>query len=174
MKKCYITVKEERNILHTVKRRKANWIDHFLHRICFLEHVIGGKVEGTRWSGRRRKQLLDNVKEKIRYWNCKEEALDRTLRRTRFGRGCGRAVRQTAGLCFVTGLLGYPISVNFDKSSCLPGWLVSSYLHFRSDFPTPHPETPYNHRTRRSSNNSWPIPGQKRIRQARTCFYCWI
>jgi len=25
-------VKEERNILHTMKRRKANWIGHILHR----------------------------------------------------------------------------------------------------------------------------------------------
>ena len=58
------TVKEGRNILHTAKRRKANWIGHFLHRICLLEHVIGGKVEGTRRLGRRRKQLLDNLKEK--------------------------------------------------------------------------------------------------------------
>jgi len=36
-------VKEERNILlQTVKRKKANWIGHILHRSCFLEHNIGG------------------------------------------------------------------------------------------------------------------------------------
>jgi hypothetical protein len=46
--------------------------------------------------GRRRKKLLDNLKENIRYWKLKEEALDRTLWRTRFGRGYGRVVRQTA------------------------------------------------------------------------------
>jgi hypothetical protein len=57
-------VKEERNILHTVKRWKANWIVRTLHRICLLEHVIGGKVEGTRRLGTRRKQLPDNLKEK--------------------------------------------------------------------------------------------------------------
>jgi hypothetical protein len=33
-------VKEERNILHTVKRRKANWIGHILRRNCLLKHVI--------------------------------------------------------------------------------------------------------------------------------------
>ena len=38
-------VKEERNIIHTVKRRKANWIGHMLRRNCFLAHVIEGKIE---------------------------------------------------------------------------------------------------------------------------------
>jgi hypothetical protein len=44
--------------------------------------------------GRRRKQLLDDLKEKRRYWKLNEEALDRTLWRTRFGRGYGPVVRQ--------------------------------------------------------------------------------
>jgi hypothetical protein len=39
-------VKEERNILHTIKRRKANWIGHILRRNCFLNHVIEGKIGG--------------------------------------------------------------------------------------------------------------------------------
>jgi hypothetical protein len=43
--------------------------------------------------GRRRKQLLDDHKETRVYWKLKEEALDRTLWRTRFGRGCGSVVR---------------------------------------------------------------------------------
>jgi hypothetical protein len=38
--------KEERNILHTIKRRKANWICHILRRNCLLKHVIEGKLEG--------------------------------------------------------------------------------------------------------------------------------
>jgi hypothetical protein len=74
-------VKEERNILHTIKRRNANWIGHILHRNCLLKHVIEGKLEGriemTGRRGRRRKQLLDDLTEKRRYWNLKEEALDR-------------------------------------------------------------------------------------------------
>jgi hypothetical protein len=45
--------------------------------------------------GRRRKQLLDDIKEKTRYWKLKEEALDRTLGRTRLGRGYGPVVRRT-------------------------------------------------------------------------------
>jgi hypothetical protein len=60
-------VKEERNIVHTIKRRKANWIGHILRRNCLLKHVIEGNIEGTRRGGRR-KQLLDERKrgEKVR------------------------------------------------------------------------------------------------------------
>jgi hypothetical protein len=73
-------VKEERNILHTIKRRKANWLGHILRRNCLLKHVIEEKLEGrTGRRGRRRKQLLDDLKEKRGYWKLKEEALDRTL-----------------------------------------------------------------------------------------------
>ena len=46
--------------------------------------------------GRRRRQLLHNLKEMIEYCELKEEALDRTLWRTRFGADCGPMVRQTA------------------------------------------------------------------------------
>jgi hypothetical protein len=83
-------VKEQRNILHTIKRRKAKWIGHILRRKCLLKHVIEGKLEGRTEMmgrrGRRRKQLLDDLMEKKRYWKLKEEALDRTLWRTRFRR----------------------------------------------------------------------------------------
>jgi hypothetical protein len=93
-------VKEERNVVHTIKRRKAKWIGHILRRNCLLKPVIEGKLEGriemTGRRGRRRKQLPDDVKEKRRYCKLKEEALDRTLRRTRFGRGYRPVVRQTA------------------------------------------------------------------------------
>jgi hypothetical protein len=89
-------VKEERNILHTIKRRKANWIGHMLCRNYLLKHVIEGKVEGRiEMTGRRRKQLLDDLKEKRGYWKLKEEALDCTLWRTGFGRGYRPVIRQT-------------------------------------------------------------------------------
>jgi hypothetical protein len=76
-------LKEERNILHTITRRKANCIGHILRRNCPLKHVIEGKLEGrievTGRRGRRRKQLLDDLKEKGIYWKLKEEALARTV-----------------------------------------------------------------------------------------------
>ena len=60
----------------------------------FLEGKIEGRIEVTKTRGRRSKQLLD-LKQKTGYWKFKEEALDRTVRRTRFGIGCGPVVRQT-------------------------------------------------------------------------------
>jgi len=43
--------------------------------------------------GRRGKQLLDDLKEKIGYWKLKEEASHRTLWRTAFGRVFGLIIR---------------------------------------------------------------------------------
>ena len=37
-------VKEERNILQTIKRRKASWSGHILHWNCLLKHVTEGKI----------------------------------------------------------------------------------------------------------------------------------
>jgi hypothetical protein len=39
-------VTEERNILQTIKRRKANWTGHILHWNCRLKHITEGKIEG--------------------------------------------------------------------------------------------------------------------------------
>ena len=61
---------------------------------CLIKHVIKEKIEVRiemtgRRGRRRRKQTLDDVKERRGYWKLKEEALDRVLWRTRFGRGYG-------------------------------------------------------------------------------------
>jgi hypothetical protein len=56
-------VKKERNILHKIRRRKANWIGHILRRNCLLSHIIEGQIRGTRRRGWRCKQLLDVLKE---------------------------------------------------------------------------------------------------------------
>jgi hypothetical protein len=60
-----------------------------------IEGKVEGRIEMTGIRGRIHKQLLDDLKEKRRYCKLKEEALDRTLWRTRFGRGYGSVVRQT-------------------------------------------------------------------------------
>jgi len=39
-------VKEQRNILHEIRKRKANWIGHTLRRNCLLQRVIEGKIKG--------------------------------------------------------------------------------------------------------------------------------
>jgi len=59
---------EERNVIHTMKRRKANLTGHISRRNCLLKHVIEGTTEGsvevTRGRGRRNKQLLVDLKER--------------------------------------------------------------------------------------------------------------
>jgi hypothetical protein len=64
-----------------------------LRRKCLLKHVFEGKRERNRRRGRRCEQLLDDLKEKRRYWNLNEEALDPTLW-TGFGRGYGPVARE--------------------------------------------------------------------------------
>jgi len=84
-------VKEERNIVLTIKRWEANWIDHMLRKNCLLKHII----EVREGRGRRRKQLLHDLKEKRGYWKFKEKVLYRALWRTQFSRGHGSVIRQT-------------------------------------------------------------------------------
>jgi hypothetical protein len=99
MKKYYL-VKEQRNILYEISKRKANWIGHILRRECLLRQGIARKIKGvmevTGRRGRIRRKLLDDLKEGRRYSHLKEEAPDRTLWRARFGRGFGPVVTQTA------------------------------------------------------------------------------
>jgi len=64
-------VKEVRNTLCRIKRRKGNWIGHNWHRNCLRKYVIDGekerRVEVAGRRLRRRKQLPDNLKETRRY-----------------------------------------------------------------------------------------------------------
>jgi hypothetical protein len=94
-----LRVKKQKNILHEIRKRKANWIGHILRRNCLLQRVteekIQGEIEVTGRHGRRRKKLLDDLEERRGYYHLKEETLDRTMWRARFGRGFGPVVRQT-------------------------------------------------------------------------------
>jgi hypothetical protein len=91
---------EEKNILRTIKRRKADWIGHILRRNCLLKDVIEGNIEGrtkvTGRQGRRCKQLPNDVKQTRCYWQLKGEALPCTLWRTRCRRCYGPVVTETA------------------------------------------------------------------------------
>jgi len=55
-----------------------------------------------------------------------------------------------------------------DLSPWLTEWLVSLYLNCRSDFPMPHPETPYNHSPYAHAITIDQHQAKKRIRQARS------
>jgi hypothetical protein len=86
-----LRVNEQRNILHEIIKRKANWIGHILRRNWLLKQVIEeklkGQIEVTGRQGRRHKNLLDDLKDRRGYCELKEEALDRTMWRNRFARG---------------------------------------------------------------------------------------
>ena len=92
-----LRVKEQRNILHEMSKRKANWIGHILCRNCLLQRVIEGKIKGgievTGRQGRRCRKLLDDLEDRRGYSHLKEEALDCTMLRACFGRGFGPVVR---------------------------------------------------------------------------------
>jgi len=94
-----LRVKEQRNILYEIRKRKVNWIGHILRRNCLLQRVIEGKIqegiEVTGRQGRRRRKLFDNLTERRGYSHLEEEALDRAMWRAHFGRGFGPVVRQT-------------------------------------------------------------------------------
>jgi hypothetical protein len=95
-----LRVKEQRNILHEISEQKVNFIGHILHRNSLLQQIIEGNIkwgiEVTRRRGRRRRKLLDDLKERRGNSNLKEKALDRTMWRACFWRDFVPVVRQTA------------------------------------------------------------------------------
>jgi hypothetical protein len=70
-----------------------------LHRNCLLQQVINEEIKGgievTGRQRRRLRKLLDDLKERRGYSHLKEEALDRTMWRARFGSSFGPVMRQT-------------------------------------------------------------------------------
>jgi len=72
-------LQKDRNSLHTVNRRKANWIGHISRRSCVLEYLIEGKIGGRKEvrgrRGRKSRQLLNDLIETRGCGKLKEEAL---------------------------------------------------------------------------------------------------
>ena len=77
-----LRVKEKRNIVQTIRRKKADLIGYILRRNCLLHRVTGGKTEGmievTGRRGRRRK-LLNDLETKKGYWKLKKVVPDRSV-----------------------------------------------------------------------------------------------
>ena len=65
-----LSLKEQRDILHEINKRKDNWIGHILHAKCLPQKVIKGNIKGgievTGRQGRRRRKPLDDLKGKER------------------------------------------------------------------------------------------------------------
>ena len=80
----------------------SNVIYYYFCRVnfhyCLLKQVFEGKIMGeievTRRWGRRRKNILDDLKDRRGYSHLKEEALDGIMWRNRFGRCVVPLVRQ--------------------------------------------------------------------------------
>jgi hypothetical protein len=128
-----LRVKDQRNILHEIRKWKANWIGHILSRNCLLQLVIEGKIKGGievagRW-GRRHRKLLDD-KERRGYSHLKEDALDRTMCRARFGRGFGLhewISQLLRGLCNIAQTNFVVASLFFKLVCCVCTIRVGSY-----------------------------------------------
>ena len=68
---------EKRTLPNNILRRKANWIGRILRRNCLLHDAIEGQMTEVKGAGRIRTQFLDDLRNRRRYWELKEEAEDR-------------------------------------------------------------------------------------------------
>jgi hypothetical protein len=59
---------EKRTLLFNILRRKAKWIGDILRRNCLLHDAIEGEMTELKGVGRRRTQLLDDLRNRRRYW----------------------------------------------------------------------------------------------------------
>jgi hypothetical protein len=127
MGKCF---KVERSILRTTKGRKTNWIGHILCRNCLLKHIteenIAGGIKVMGIQGRRRKQLLDYLKETRGYCKLKAEAAYRTVWKTCSGRSCGPVVGQLLyHPCMWSRVKEYCLETNKSSSIALSSYVTN-------------------------------------------------
>jgi hypothetical protein len=71
-------VMEERNILHQIKRKRANWIGYILRRRCLHKVAIEGDRRDER-QGRRCKPLLNDLTVRKTNWNLKHKTPQSTV-----------------------------------------------------------------------------------------------
>ena len=67
---------EKKTLINNILRRKANWIGHILRRNCLLHGTIEGQMTEVKRVVRRRPELQDDLRNRSRYWEQKEEAED--------------------------------------------------------------------------------------------------
>ncbi|KAI5715694.1 hypothetical protein M8J77_020891 [Diaphorina citri] len=70
-------VEEERNIVKTIKKRKASWVGHILRRDCIQRKIMDIKFEGSRSRGRRKFGMLTDILRGRTYEQMKNDAQDR-------------------------------------------------------------------------------------------------
>ena len=64
---------EKRILLNNILHRKADWIGHVVMRNCLIHDAIEGQMTQVKGVERRRTQLLDDLRNRRRYWELKEE-----------------------------------------------------------------------------------------------------
>ena len=69
-------IREKRTDVNNILSRKGNRIGYIL-RNCLLHDAIEGQMREVTRVGRRRTQLLDDLRNRRRYWELKEEAENR-------------------------------------------------------------------------------------------------
>ena len=67
-------VGEGRIMLELIKKRKRNWLGHWLRRNCLLKDALEGMVNGKKVRGRRRYQMIDNIMTNGLYEDTKRKA----------------------------------------------------------------------------------------------------
>ena len=72
---------EGRIMLELIKKRKRNWLGHWLRRKCVLKDVLKGMVNGKEVGRRRRYQMIDNFMINGLYEDTKRKAEKRVERR---------------------------------------------------------------------------------------------
>ena len=158
-----LRVNEQRNILREIRKRKANWIGHILRRNCLLKQVIEGKLKGemdvTRRRGRRRKKLLDDLKDRRGYSHLKEEALDHTMWRNRIWKRLWTC-RQTDYWIIIT-IYCIMEHWNIDKQAHETGFSFTKTVSSKYDIPS-------SHKFFRQSGRNF------RFRRFHVCIFCWL
>ena len=67
---------EKRTLLNIILHRKVNWVGNILGRNCLLHDIIEGQRMEMKEVGRKRTQLFDDLRNRRRYWEVKQEAED--------------------------------------------------------------------------------------------------
>jgi hypothetical protein len=68
---------EKRTLIHNIPCKKVNWIGLILRINCFLNDSTEGQMTEVKGVGRRKTQSLEDLRNRRRYWELKEEAEDR-------------------------------------------------------------------------------------------------
>ena len=63
---------------------EVNWIGHILKRNCLLYDAIEGEMMELKGVGRLRTQILEDLRNRRRYWELKEEAEDQSRWKRQF------------------------------------------------------------------------------------------